>query len=109
MLSIAFWALLFIGVLYWEYKLSRPAKFFIELKKEEPDAYDLIHRGSVLPPGAIFKGMIANNQHMKIKSERLKEELLSIDSGNARYAVMSMYLFVAFVLVSLLIRAVGSV
>ena len=101
MISITIWALILIGVLYWAYRLSRPAKFFVKLKKEEPETYELLHRGSRLPPGAILNGIIANNQYGIIQSARLKKELLDIDSGNAKYAVISMYVFVACILITL--------
>lgn len=106
MTSIAIWLLLLIGALYWEYRLSRTARFFADLKKEEPETYKVLHGDSRLPPSAILSGIIANNQYGKIKADGLKKELLDVDSQRAKYAVMKMYAFVVFILITLIIIAI---
>lgn len=82
------------------------ARFFAVLKKKEPEAYKVLHGGSRLPPSVIFNGIIANNQYGEIKADDVKKELLDIDSQRAKYTVMKMYLFVVFVLITLVILAI---
>ena len=109
MTPITIWFLLLIGILYWEYRLSRAARFFADLKMKEPETYKALHGGSRLPPSVILNGIIANNQYGKIKADDIKKELLDIDFQRAKYAVMKMYLFVVFVLIALVILAIYGV
>ena len=106
--SVIVLSLLLIAFLIWEYKFSRVAKLFKAIKIEEPETYELLCKNSVLYPGLILKGIIANNQYNVIKSNALKQELLNIDEKDAKHSVMLLYVFVAYILINLLLKALAN-
>ncbi len=103
MIGSIIFLLLLIGVLYWEYNLSRSAKLFKEWQEIEPETYNALCKNSKMYPSFIIYKIISNNQYGEIHSNKIRKELLAIDEKQAKINVLKMYVFVLYILVVLLV------
>lgn len=105
--SFIFLAILVI-YLYWDFKHSRASNVLKQLKDKEPDLYDTIYGRAFLPPSAVISGITGQGLYLKIQTDEIKEEILSIDNKGAWSTLWPWAVFVGYIFVNLIIKAVGS-
>ncbi len=108
MISSLIFLTILVIYLYWDFKHSRASKVLKQLKEKEPDLYSTIYGKTYLPPSAIVGGITGQGIYLKIQSEDIKEEIISIDNKSAWSTLWPWGVFVGYIFTNLVIRAVGS-
>lgn len=101
-----FFLLLAVLILIWDFKFSRASKALTELKKDEPEVYSMLYGKTFIPPSSSINGIIARGLYQNIQSKPLKEEILAINEKSQKYALWPWALFIGYIFLNLILRAV---
>lgn len=106
--SFIFLAILVI-YLYWDFNHSRASKVLGQLKEKEPVLYSTIYGKSFLPPSTVIGGITGQGIYLKVQSEDIKKEITSIDNKSVWITLWPWAIFIGYIFINLVFRAVGSV
>ena len=105
--SFIFLAIL-VFYLYWDFNHSRASIVLRQLKEKEPGLYSTIYGKSFLPPSTVIGGITGQGIYLKIQSEDIKKEIISIDNKSAWSTLWPWGIFIGYIFINLVIRAIGS-
>ena len=98
--------LIAVLILIWDFKFSRASKAIKWLKDSEPDVYSMLYFKSVLPPSSNIGGIIVRGLYQNIRSKPLKDEILAINERSQKYVLWPWALFIGYIFLNLILRAV---
>ena len=98
--------LIAVLILIWDFKFSRASKAIKCLKDSEPDVYSMLYFKSVLPPSSNIGGIIVRGLYQNIRSKPLKDEILAINERSQKYVLWPWALFIGYIFLNLILRAV---
>jgi hypothetical protein len=97
-----------VAYLYWDYKYSRASKVLRQLKDSEPVLYKTIYGVSYFPPSIVISDITNQGIYLKIQSKDIKNEIVSIDHKHSMKSLWPYALFIGFVFLSLIMRAISN-
>jgi len=94
--------------LYWDFNHSRASKVLKQLKDKEPSLYATIYGKAFLPPSTVVGGITGQGLYLKIQSKEIKDEIISIDNKSAWSTLWSWGIFIGYIFINIVFRAVGT-